>query len=159
MLPKTSKRRYSGKVRVLGAGIILLELATVVLLFLAVYSNALMVTSVFSSLTSVRGSGFAFQNVTINNQPERAFVLPRITNNAYLPVAVSINAALQDPKGQIVGTPLSESSTIAPGQSQPLVLVLPSLYSTSDISSIHFSFEISSVYGLVGGRISGTVSK
>ncbi|HZY94117.1 MAG TPA: hypothetical protein VFE98_04550 [Candidatus Bathyarchaeia archaeon] len=158
MPAQTAKRRYSGKVRALGYGIILLELATVVVLSLAVFSNAAIAASIGSSLYTVRGNGFALQNVTRNGQVEHAFLIPKITNNAYLPVTVSINAAFLNSQGQTIGNPLSESLTIAPGQSQPLVLPT-SLGSTSDINGIHVSFEISSIYGLVGGGMSATFSK
>ena len=162
-MPKTPKHRYSGKVRALGAGIILLEIATVALLFLAVYSNARVVGSVASSLSTISGNGFGLENYTntSNGQIERAFVIPNISNNGYLPVTMSINANLLDSLGGTVGTPLSESVTIAPNQSQPLVLPT-GLSSSSDISGIngiHIKVEISSISGLVGGGLSVTYTK
>ena len=152
----TPKRRYSGKVRALGAGIILLELATVVLFLLAVYSNGLVVSSIVSSVISSSGNGFGFKNVKSSNQVQQTIELPGITNKAYLPVTVSLSAVLLDSQGHSIGNVVSQSSTINPGQTQPLTLLLPNL-SGSNVHSAHFSFQISSLYGLVGGGIEGTV--
>jgi hypothetical protein len=142
----------------LGYGIIILQVATVALLFLAVYSNVRVVTSVASSLTTIRGNGFGLENVTTNGQIQRAFVIPNISNNGYLPVTLSINAAFLDSQGKTEGKQLSQSVTIDPGQSQPLVLPT-NLGSSTNISGIHLSVEISSISGLVGGGLSVTYTK
>ena len=161
-MPKTPKHRYSGKVKALGFGIILLEIATVALLFLAVYSNARVVGSVASSLSTISGSGFGLENRTSSNgQIERAFVIPNISNNGYLPVTMSINANFLDSLGGTVGTQFSDTITLAPGQTRPLEL-LTGLSSASDISGIngvHIKVEISSISGLVGGGLSVTYTK
>ena len=159
-LPKAPKHRYSRKVKGLGYGIILLEIATVVLLFVAVYSNARVVASVASSLSTISGNGFGLQNYTdtSNGQIERAFVIPDITNNGYVPVTLSINANFLDSQSQSVGTPLRQSITIAPGQMQPLVLPT-TLSGSSAISGVHLSVDISSLSGLVGGGLSVTYTK
>jgi hypothetical protein len=153
---KAPKHRYSGKVRALGYGIILLEIATVALLFLAVYSNARVVTSVASSLYSIKGKGL--ENHTSNGQVEHAFVIPNVSNNGYLTVTMSVNWAFFNSLGNTVGNPLSESITIAPGQSQPLVLPIDLSFrrDISSISGVHISLGISSISGLVGGGLSVT---
>jgi hypothetical protein len=53
---------------------------------------------------------------------------------------------------------LSESITIAPGQSQPLVLPIDLSFrrDISSISGVHISLGISSISGLVGGGLSVT---
>jgi hypothetical protein len=157
---KAPKHRYSGKVRALGYGIILLEIATVALLFLAVYSNARVVTSVASSLYSIKGNGFGLENYTSNGQVEHAFVIPNVSNNGYLTVTMSVNWAFFNSLGNTVGNPLSESISIAPGQSQPLVLPIGlSIRDISGISGVHISLGISSISGLVGGGLSVTYTR
>jgi len=158
-MPKAPKHRYSKKVRALGYGIILLQIATVALLFLAVYSNVRTVYSLGSSLTSLTGNGLSVQNVTSNGQIQRAYVLPKITNNGYLTVSLSVNAAFLNSQGQTVGNPLSQSLTIAPGQTRPLVLPT-GFAASSDVSGIQgvrLSVEINSIFGLVGGGFTATV--
>ena len=130
-------------------------------MFLAVYSNARVVTSVASSFTTISSHGFGLENYTNTNsgQIERAFVVPNIVNNGYLPVTMSINAAFLNSLGHTVGTPLRDSITIAPGEGKPLVIPA-GLTSSSDIrgiTGIHISLEISSIAGLVGGGLSVTV--
>lgn len=158
-MPKTPKHRYSRKVKALGYGIILLEIATVVLLFVAVYSNARVVTSVATELNTIKGNGFGLgTSQAANGQIQHAFVIPDVTNNGYLPVTLSINA-------NFLGTanikPLSQSITIDPNQTKSLV-VLTGIGSSSDISGvtgIHLSVEISSISGLVGGGVTVTYTK
>jgi hypothetical protein len=55
---------------------------------------------------------------------------------------------------------LSESISIAPGQSQPLVLPIGlSIRDISGISGVHISLGISSISGLVGGGLSVTYTR
>jgi len=159
---KATKHRYSGKVRALGYGIIILEIVTIVVLLVAVYSNARVVTSVGSSLSTIGGNGFAsaLQNRTDPNtgKIEHAFVIPDVTNNGYLPVTLSINANFL---GSANIPALSQSITIDPGQTKPLEILtgVGSSTNISGLSGVHLRVEISSIAGLVGGGLTVTYTK
>ena len=161
-----AKRGYSKKVRALGAGIIILEVATVIVFLLAVYSNAITVSSVFRSLATTgngvqSGNGPLFvQNATVDGQRQQAFVLPSITNDGFLPVTLSLNAIFLNSQGQTISTALNKNVTIAAHSSTDFIIPLGQLTSIANgASAVKIHFEISSVYGLVGGGLTATVSK
>ncbi len=161
MAAQLQGRRYSGKVRALGYVIIILELATVVVFFLAVYGNVMTSLSITSSLStgSSGGNPFGLQNVTSNGQIERAFVIPNISNKGYLPVTLKVDAVFLDVSNRTIGTPLSESLTVAAGQTQPLIIRFSGISSSSDVASARVSFQVSSLFGLVGMGATATLSK
>jgi hypothetical protein len=153
------KRGYSKKVKALGAGIIILEVATVILFLVALYSNALTLASVFRSVQSVQtavsnGNGLG---ITGTGQ-EQAFDLPNVSNDGFLPVTMSLNVIFQK-NGVSVGS-LSKSVTIDPHTSRDFSIPLGTIANAANgASSVNVHFEISSIYGLVGGGATATLSR
>lgn len=155
------KRGYSRKIKVLGYGIILLEAGTVVVFLLAVYSMAITGVSLSQSVYSNYSNGktFGLQNVTTNGQVQQAFVLPGVTNRGFFPVSLSITAVFLNAYHQAYGAPYTDSVTVAAGQSRDFVIPVTSLVAANNANGVRVSFEVSSIFGLVGIGGTATVTK
>ena len=153
------KRGYSKKVRILGAGIIVLELATVVLFLVALYSNGLTIASVFRSVQSVQTAAANGKGLGITGTgPQQAFDLPNVSNDGFLPVTLTLKLIFQ--KNGVSTVPLSKSVTIDPHTSQDFIIPLGAIASDANgASSVNVQFEISSIYGLVGGGATATLTR
>jgi hypothetical protein len=143
-----TKRGYSGKVRLFGYCIIAFELLTVALWIAALFGNGVVLVSIAAnSFNKSSGEAAGFVNSTAGetlNVPVTGAGLFTTTASAQLDILNVRNMSVYQQQSSV---------TVRPGETQNLTMVVPTSFLNTAANStyyIHVSFEISSLYGLVG---------
>jgi hypothetical protein len=143
-----TRLRYSGKVRLFGYLIIAFELLTIAVWIAAIIGNGAVLFSIAAnSFNKSGGEAVGFVNSTAGetlNVPVAGAGIFSTNVSAQLNILNTQNESVYQQQSSV---------TVSPGETQNIVMVVPiSVLQTGTNGTyyVHISFEVSSLYGLVG---------